>query len=163
MLRDKESTISNPEEYDCDVAKYDEAVTEKLPPVKGTLKVHQITTQVPGKIYHREVSCFWSRTNISCLWKLTSVGDSHKEVEIRPQAEAVSSPGQAAAEYLNGRFVIVEYNDQPFVGQVLQTLEDVVQVSCMMQNGILMKFTTSSLMSKSSSQNLCHVQQEPQG
>lgn len=50
-----------------DILKHDEAVPEKLPVIKGTMKIHQIVSVTPGKIRHRELSCFCSRgTNSEC-------------------------------------------------------------------------------------------------
>lgn len=54
-----------------EVSRYDEAVQNELPLVKGTLKIHQIVADKPGKIHHRELSCF------CCLRQQTNYFTSH--------------------------------------------------------------------------------------
>lgn len=54
-----------------EVSRYDEAVQNELPLVKGTLKIHQIVADKPGKIHHRELSCF------CCLRHQTNYFTSH--------------------------------------------------------------------------------------
>ena len=41
-----------------DIAEFDTLLPPVLPVVKGILGTHQIFTTTPGKIFHREVSCF---------------------------------------------------------------------------------------------------------
>ena len=42
---------------------------------------------------------------------------------------------------LTGKFVIVRYEEQPFVGQVLQVFDEELEVSCMQQLGSKNAFT----------------------
>ena len=42
---------------------------------------------------------------------------------------------------LNGKFILVKYEGQPFVGQVLQVIGDEIEVSCMQQLGRKNVFT----------------------
>lgn len=151
ILTEKESAIKFFWVAEGDVAKFDEAVLEKLAPVKGTLKLHQICSKVPGKICYRDVSCFCSRTTTTCSCDLPTEVDFNKDMEVRKQGETISAsvstsvsasvPTSVSAstlttvEDLNGKFVIVSYDGQPFIGQVLLSIGDEVQVSCMQQNG----------------------------
>ena len=51
---------------EADIAKVDEAVPGALAVVKGTLGIHQVTTNTPGKIFYRELSCFCHCVGLSC-------------------------------------------------------------------------------------------------
>ena len=56
-----------------DIRKYDEAVPEVVPLVKGTMGIHQILSTEPGTILHRELSCFCSRPDICQCYKITMI------------------------------------------------------------------------------------------
>lgn len=84
-LTEKNSPIAYfwiPEE---DVKKYDESVPSQIPVVNGTLQIHQVAVQTPGKILHlllqprrRGVSLPWSHTDQpQSARKLTFGGHPH--------------------------------------------------------------------------------------
>lgn len=115
---------------DEDIKRFDEEVPEVVPPVKGTMMMHQVISTVPGKIMHREISCFCSRPQICQCHNITTVD--------------LQMPGtQASAQDerdLNGKFIIVKYEGQPFVAQVLQVFGQEIEVSHMQQLGQKNKF-----------------------
>ena len=114
-----------------DIRKYDESVPEVVPLVKGTMGIHQILSTEPGTILHRELSCFCSRPDICQCYKTTMISfrTSSAEASVNVQQD------------LTGKFVIVRYEEQPFVGQVLQVFDEELEVSCMQQLGSKNAFT----------------------
>lgn len=98
--------------------------------MKGTLKIHQVTTAQPGKIQHREISCFCSRPGI-CQCHNPSEVDFQSTTKVPP----TSPKTKEIPKDLNGKFILVEYDGQPFVGQVLKVVGNEIEVSCMQQSG----------------------------
>lgn len=113
------------------MTRYDESVPSKLPVVRGTMKIHQVAAQTPGKITHRELSCFCRRGEI-CQCHDPIVIDFNQSGN-ETIVEAIPTKQQALD--LIGKFVLVIYDAQPFVGQVLQVVEDEIEVSCLRQTG----------------------------
>ncbi|XP_042261532.1 uncharacterized protein LOC121893595 isoform X2 [Thunnus maccoyii] len=93
-----------------DIARVDEAVPTALPIVKGTLGIHQVITDTPGKISHRELSCFCKRFGLTCECEPPMVFDFNSE-----KASCTTNQEQ---EDMAGKMVIVSYDDKPFVGQM---------------------------------------------
>ena len=127
-----QSTASNIRHFwvsETDVSRYDEAVPDNLPPVKGTFKIHQIESTEPGKIHHREVSCFCSRQKSPCECGPSVEIQFHNEIENY-------SPDIEDAEDLTGKFVVVMYDSKPFVGQVVQVVGNEMEVNCMHQSAV---------------------------
>lgn len=112
-----------------DIRRFDEAVPEVVPPVKGTLAMHQVISTEPGKIMHREISCFCSRPHICQCHNPTTVNLRTANTQASAQASAQDDND------LNGKFIVVKYEGRPFVGQVLQVIGDETEVSCMQQLG----------------------------
>ena len=102
-----------------DIRKYDESVPEVVPLVKGTLGIHQILSIEPGAILHRELSCFCSRPDICQCYKPTRISFQRSCAEASVNAQ----------QDLTGKFVLVRYEEQPFVGQVLQVVDEELEVS----------------------------------
>ncbi|XP_063737744.1 uncharacterized protein LOC134863258 isoform X1 [Eleginops maclovinus] len=113
---------------EADIARVDEAVPDVLPVVRGTLGIHQVTTNTPGKISCRELSCFCHRMGLSCECESPSVLNYNTE----KAAPSATIPTQ---DDVVGKMVIVSYDKKPFVGQVLKVVGEEVEVSCMQQSG----------------------------
>lgn len=119
------------------IQKYDELIPENLTAVKGTLKIHQVLSSCAAQISHREVSCFCKHAVMkTCLcYQPVKVNLRETMCFIEP---APSSPEpskeQASLQDLSGKFVIVSYDEVPYVGQVLQDVGEEVQVSTMQQS-----------------------------
>ena len=105
----------------------DEAVPTALSIVKGTLGIHQVITDTPGKISHRELSCFCKRFGVTCECEPPMVFDFNSE-----KASCITYQEQ---EDIAGKMVIASYDDKPFVGQVLKIVDEEIEVSCMQQSG----------------------------
>lgn len=117
-----------------EVSRYDEAVPNELPLVKGTLKIHQIVADKAGMINHRELSCFCSRINATC-----ECGPS-VQIEFQTLQEVSGTNTEASVtlepdDDLSGKFVVVLYDGKPIVGQVLGAESDELEVNCMHQCG----------------------------
>ncbi|CAL8336740.1 unnamed protein product [Boreogadus saida] len=97
-----------------DIRKYDESGPEVVPLVKGTMGIHQILSTEPGTILHRELSCFCSRPDICQCYKTTMISFRTSSAEASVNVQ----------QGLTGKFVLVRYEEQPFVGQVLQVFEE---------------------------------------
>ncbi|KAA0712540.1 hypothetical protein E1301_Tti019064 [Triplophysa tibetana] len=122
LLKEKESSIKYYWISDEDIKRYDEALPDSVLAVKGTLKIHQVTTAQPGKIQHREISCFCSRPDI-CQCHNPSEVDFQNTTKVPPTSlQAKENPKD-----LNGKFVLVEYDGQPFVGQVLKVVGNEIE------------------------------------
>ncbi|KAJ8282121.1 hypothetical protein COCON_G00046400, partial [Conger conger] len=137
-----------------DVSRHDDAVPSQLPVVKGTMKLHQVASQTPGNISHRELSCFCSRggSHCNCYGPVdvdfnqegseetasTSSNSTRFNQEGSEETASTSSnstlqPTQNNTPDLVGKFVVVKYDDQLLVGQVLHLVENEIEVSCMRQ------------------------------
>lgn len=114
-----------------DILLIDEAVPNALPVVKGTLGIHQITTDSAGKIFHREVSCFCHRLGLPCECGTPSFLDF----------SSGKDASSTTTEELVGKMVIVKYDEKPFVGQVQKVVGEEIEVSCMRQMGKKNTFT----------------------
>ncbi|KAF4114310.1 hypothetical protein G5714_004533 [Onychostoma macrolepis] len=119
VLQDTTSSIKYFWIDETEVSKYDEAVPNELPLVKGTLKIHQIVADTPGKIHHRELSCFCSRINATC-----ECGPS-VQIDFQTIQEVSGTNTEASVtlepdDDLSGKFVVVLCDGKPFVGQVLR-------------------------------------------
>ncbi|KAA0717666.1 hypothetical protein E1301_Tti014557 [Triplophysa tibetana] len=124
LLKEKESSLKYYWISDKDIERYDEALPDSVLAVKGTLKIHQVTTAQPGKIQHREISCFCSRPDIfQC--------HNPSEVDFQNTTKVPSTSPQAKEnpKDLNGKFVLVEYDGQPFVGQVLKVVGNEIEMT----------------------------------
>lgn len=114
-----------------DIRRLDEAVPDVVPPVKGTLAIPQVISSEPGKILHRELSCFCSRQNVC---------GCHNPIMVSFQTNTTSASVQDDDD-LKGKFILVKYEGQPFVGQVLQVIGEETEVSAMQQLGKKNVFT----------------------
>ena len=112
------------------IRKFDEAVPEAVPPVKGTMAIHQVISTEPGNIMHREISCFCNRPHICQCHNTTRVN-----------LQTAGTQASAQDDDLNGKFILVKYEGRPLVGQVLQVIGDEIEVSCMQQLGRKNVFT----------------------
>ncbi|KAF3850507.1 hypothetical protein F7725_012279, partial [Dissostichus mawsoni] len=106
----------------------DEALPNDVPVVKGTLNIHQVTANTPGKIMFRDVSCFCHRMGLTCECESPSEVDFHAK-------PATPSTTLSESDDMVGKMVIVSYDKKLFVGQVLKVVVDDVEVSCMQQSG----------------------------
>ena len=109
------------------IEKYDELIPGKLATVKGTLKIHQVLSVEAGKISHRQVSCFCTHAEMkpcSCYQpQLVDMRNTESHSE-----DLVSTPNpprqHASVKDLSGKFVIVTYDELPYIGQVLEVVEE---------------------------------------
>ncbi|CAK6967191.1 hypothetical protein KUCAC02_022844 [Scomber scombrus] len=145
LLTEKKSDVKFFWVTEEDIRRFDEAVPEVVPPVKGTLAMHQVISTEPGKVMHREISCFCSRPHIC---------QCHNPIMVNLQTASVQTSAHSSAHEfahestsaressdLNGKFIMVNYEGQPFVGQVLQIVGEEIGVSCMQQLGGKNAFT----------------------
>lgn len=106
-----------------------EIFNEMLPPsvtkVPGILNTHQILSFSPGEIYYRGLSCFCSYPEMCECFTPTkmrldnSSADSDQlHANKIPVPDSPSSDEEDSEEYTVGRFVIVSYDNKPFVGQI---------------------------------------------
>lgn len=119
----------------------DELIPGNLEAVKGTMKIHQVVSSQPAKITHREVSCFCKRLEMNpCPCYQPVMVDLKATIrQIEKPENPSSSPSEPprqeeSAQDLCGRFVIVTYDELPYVGQVLKVVQEELQISCMRQS-----------------------------
>ncbi|XP_049421729.1 uncharacterized protein LOC125882102 [Epinephelus fuscoguttatus] len=94
-----------------DIRRFDEAVPEVVPPVKGTLALHQLISTETGKVMHREIYCFCSRPNICQCHNPIMVNLHTVSAWASGQASAHESAYESTHESsdLNGKFIMVNY------------------------------------------------------
>lgn len=118
------------------IQKYDELIPDNLTAVRGTLKIHQVLSSQAAQISHREVSCFCKHAEMKTCLCYQPVKVNLRETMCHTET-ATSSPEspreQASLQDLSGKFVIVSYDELPYVGQVLEDVGEEVQVSSMQQ------------------------------
>ncbi|CAL8313831.1 unnamed protein product [Arctogadus glacialis] len=106
--------------------KFDEMIPDKLATVRGTLKIHQVLSSEAGIIFHREVSCFGKYADLTtCMcYKpvLVNLGKTTCHTEVPS-----NTPKASGLEDLSGKFVIITYDELPYVGQVLKVVGEDVQ------------------------------------
>ncbi|KAM7417161.1 hypothetical protein PAMA_017008 [Pampus argenteus] len=129
FLKDQPSSIKYFWISEEDIVKYDESVPTNVPAVKGTLKIHQVTSEEPALIQWREISCFCARPLI-CKCYEPSPADFRNLSE--------NLPSTNCQQDLKGKFIMVRYESKPFVGQVIQVVGEEVEVSCMQQLDLLL-------------------------
>ena len=78
-----------------DIRRFDDAVPEVVPAVKGTLAIHQVISTEPGKIMHREISCFCSRPH-TC--------QCHNPTMVNLHTTASAQTSAQDEDDLNGKF-----------------------------------------------------------
>ena len=64
FLKDQASSINYYWISEEAAAKYDESVPKNVPAVKDTLKIHQVTSEVPAAMQWRDISCFCAKPAI---------------------------------------------------------------------------------------------------
>ncbi|KAI4828768.1 hypothetical protein KUCAC02_022844 [Chaenocephalus aceratus] len=106
-----------------DIEKFDEKVPEVVPAVKGTMKLHQVISTKPATILYRDISCFCSRPAAICKCYNPSTVDFRNVSEV-PEPPRLNQ---------RGKFIVVNYEGKPFVGQIVQVVGDEIEVSCMKQ------------------------------
>ncbi|CAL8284363.1 unnamed protein product [Boreogadus saida] len=80
----------------------------------------------------REVSCFCKYADLTCMcYKpvLVNLGKTTCHTEVPS-----NTPKASGLEDLSGKFVIITYDELPYVGQVLKVVGEDVQVSSMRQS-----------------------------
>lgn len=122
------------------IEKCDELIPDNLEAVKGTFKIHQVWSTQPSQITHRTVSCFCRKAERSpCPCYKPVTVDLRVRRTVCNTENPPSSPPQPPREQENldlcGKFVIVIYDEKPYVGQVLEVVGEEVQVNCMLQSG----------------------------
>ena len=108
-----------------------------IPTVPGTMRIHQIMTDTPGKISYRNVSCYCSSGKMCDCYELkhfcfpvltvTTAADTlaPTEVELR----------DASCKSLIDEYVVVKYDGVAYPGIVTDEDHDDVEVKCLHKVG----------------------------
>ncbi|XP_062862381.1 uncharacterized protein LOC134324457 [Trichomycterus rosablanca] len=91
-----------------DIKASNELVPTQLKSVRGTMKIHQLTSTKPGVISTREVSCFCEK-DCQCFSPCVHTFSEREE-----------SPDNAESTIEVGQWVLVEYDAELFPGTVTQ-------------------------------------------
>ncbi|KAL7380022.1 hypothetical protein ABVT39_010110 [Epinephelus coioides] len=113
FLKDQPSSINYYWISEEAIAKYNGSVPKNVPAVKGTLKIHQVTSEVPAAMQWREISCFCARPRICNCYGPSAV-------DFRNLSGNHPSTSTECQQDLKGKFILVRYERKPFVGQVMQ-------------------------------------------
>lgn len=133
FLTEQESSITFYWVSEESFIKYDNSVPVNIPTVRGTLRIHQVMCEEPAVIKWREISCFCARPAL-CNCHHPNV------VDFRHQSAQFLAASANGTEELVGKFVVVRYDNEPFIGQVTKVVNDEIEVSCMQQLGGKNKF-----------------------
>lgn len=118
------------------INRYDDMIPQKLTTVKGTLKIHQVLSSQPAQVIHREVSCFCCHTEMTTCHCYQPVTVDLRDTTCHTEDESShSKPEQNSLPDMVGKFVIVSYDELPYVGQVLDVVGEEVKVNAMRQSG----------------------------
>ncbi|KAL7390307.1 hypothetical protein ABVT39_018618 [Epinephelus coioides] len=111
LLTERKSDVKFFWVTDEDIRRFDEAVPEVVPPVKGTLAMHQLISTEPGKVMHREISCFCSRPNICQCHNpiMVNLQTASAQASARASAQASAHESTHESSDLNGKFIMVNY------------------------------------------------------
>ncbi|XP_010783826.1 uncharacterized protein isoform X2 [Notothenia coriiceps] len=129
---------------EADIQVFDEMLPPSVPKVPGILTTHQILSFSPGEIFYRTLSCFCRYPEMcSCFSPKKMRPDNRAEesgssesFEAQPKSPESHNSGkemEEEEEYTVGKFVIVKYENKPFVGQITQINEEHFAVNCMEQ------------------------------
>lgn len=125
-------------------------------PVVGISNTHQVLSFSPGEILYRRLSCFCQYPDMCPCFQpkklqvtafkavveqqsdthqdLTGDQPTNQEPAHLVEAEADTSSDDDTS-YTMGKFVIVNYDDRPYVGQVTKICHNEVEINCMKQVG----------------------------
>ncbi|CAK6978283.1 uncharacterized protein LOC125882102 [Scomber scombrus] len=103
LLTEKKSDVKFFWVTEEDIRRFDEAVPEVVPPVKGTLAMHQVISTEPGKVMHREISCFCSRPHICQCHNPIMVNLQTASVQTSAHSSALESAHESTN--LNGKML----------------------------------------------------------
>ncbi|XP_062847785.1 uncharacterized protein LOC134310183 isoform X1 [Trichomycterus rosablanca] len=102
-----------------DIKASNELVPTQLKSVRGTMKIHQLTSTKPGVISTREVSCFCEK-DCQCFSPCVHTFSEREE-----------SPDNAESTIEVGQWVLVEYDAELFPGTVTQIVDGQYEVDTM--------------------------------
>ncbi len=110
-----------------DIEAYDKLLPPSVKPVTGILGTHQVLSSSPGVILHRDLSCFCSYPEVCSCHK-------SKKVDFGNALETESNDSfEEEDRCTQGKFVIVEYDGRPYVGQIMEVHGDELKINCMKQ------------------------------
>ena len=118
--------------------------------IKGTMRMHQVINITPGILKYRDISCvcqaakgMWDCpcyglqevTLPTVLANGRDLSPPHQPGVIDPDTSAPLRP-DAIESHHSGQWCIVNYDEQPYPGVILEVEEHNVQVKCMYRNGV---------------------------
>ncbi|KAJ4924841.1 hypothetical protein JOQ06_003791 [Pogonophryne albipinna] len=118
-----------------------EAKTEvpALTPIKGTMRMHQVISVLPGHIKYRDISCFCQRQDgpLDCACFDLKVANVNG-VPVTPPKQNEETPWRPAAVDSThiGGWCVIKYDDDVYPGIIMDVEEDSIQVKCMHRNGV---------------------------
>ncbi|KAK2892368.1 hypothetical protein Q8A67_012356 [Cirrhinus molitorella] len=120
-----------------EVEKKDESLSQvPLFTIKGTMKMHEVLSVSPGILKYRDISCFCQAAEgvFDCpchsLEEVTLVATDEIDKtgnDFRPSV---------IEQHHSGQWCVVQYDDDPYPGIILQVEENNVKVKCMHRNGV---------------------------
>ncbi|ROI70160.1 hypothetical protein DPX16_0511 [Anabarilius grahami] len=104
--------------------------------LKGTMKMHEVLSISPGILKYRDISCFCQAAEgvFDC--------PCHSLEEVTLVAmDAINQTGKdfrpnVIEQHHSGQWCVVQYDDDPYPGIILQVEENHVKVKCMHRNGV---------------------------
>lgn len=110
-----------------DIEIYDKMLPSSVQPVSGILRTHQVLSPSPGVILYRDLSCFCEYPN-ECACYNPKRMDFGNACQIEQNDSFVKED-----EYTVGKFVVVEYESKPYVGQIVEIDGEELKINCMVQ------------------------------
>ena len=119
-------------------------MSPSVPKVLGILHTHQILSFSSADIYYRDLICFcrypemcecFTPTKMSLDNSSNANSDQLHPNRIQETYPDSPNTDEDSEEYIVGKFVIVNYDNKPFVGQITKLHADNIEVNCMVQHG----------------------------
>lgn len=115
----------------------------KVPPltaVKGTMKIHQVISTLPGKIQYRDITCLCQREQgvMDCPCFNLKEATLHADVGLILKSKVPTTSWRPEVITIDcvGRWCMVKYDDDHYPGIIINVEDDNIQVNCMHRNGI---------------------------
>lgn len=126
---------------EADIQVFDEMLPPSVPKVPGILNTHQILSFSVGEIFYRDLSCFCKFPEMCHCFSPSKMRPDNpstclelaSEVQATQPESGVEEEEERDDEYTVGKFVIVRYDQKPFVGQITNLNEELIEVNCMVQ------------------------------
>ena len=106
-----------------------------IPTVPGTMRIHQVMTDTPGKIAYRNVSCYCASGKMCDCYDLKHFSFPTCTVTVADSTASTEVELPDGGKSLIDEYVVVKYDNIAYPGIVTDEDNDDVEVKCMSKVG----------------------------